>query len=92
MSSIFAFAKSRLSPVGSANSAGKPCLLARRIPSCYVDILTHKAFDPLASSPTSAKWANHPLLSSFFSFLQNSANHSTPIGAGLVERFSPIHF
>ena len=28
----------------------------------------------------------------FFFFVQVSANHSKPIGAGVVQRFSPIHF
>jgi hypothetical protein len=92
MSSIFAFARSRLSPVGSANSAGKPCLLARRIPSFCVDIRTHKAFDPLDSSHTFGKVSKSSSAAELFSVVQNSANHSTPIGAGLVKRFSPIHF
>jgi hypothetical protein len=33
-----------------------------------------------------------PAAAELFSFRQDSANHSMPIGAAVVWRFSPIHF
>jgi hypothetical protein len=48
--------------------------------------------EPLESHPPAPKTRRFPAAAELLSFRQDSANYSMPIAAGLVWRFSPIHF
>jgi hypothetical protein len=92
MSGIVMFAKSRRSPVWLRQRCGKapPAVAPDLILQCG-----HLASPGLrAAGIVSANPQNSaiPAAAELFSFPQDSANHSMPIGAGVVWRFSPIHF
>ena len=92
MSSIVMFANSRRLPVWLRQRCGKapPCRCAgRHLAVRYLAALGLRAAGIVsANRKSSATRAAAEL----FSFRQDSANHLMPIGAGVVWRFSPIHF
>ena len=92
MSGIVTIADSRPAPVWLRQLCGKA------LPSVAPDLILRRRHldspvsEPLESCPPTPKTRQFPAAAELFSFRQDSANHSMPIGAGVVGRFSPIHF
>ena len=89
MSGIVTFAKSRPSPVWLRHLCGKALPSVAPDLILHADILTLQASEPLESCPPIRKTRQSSAAAELSSFIQESANHSTPIGraswSGLVQ-------